>query len=74
MFDEEGTRYLDCINNVATGESDCPEIFFKIRFRFHLRNLFFAIPVLCFNLFRPNFQFYLYLSSSVFVCARNTKK
>jgi len=20
MFDEEGTRYLDCINNVATGK------------------------------------------------------
>lgn len=22
MFDEEGTRYLDCINNVATGETE----------------------------------------------------
>jgi hypothetical protein len=27
MFDEQGTRYLDCINNVATGKS---MIFLKI--------------------------------------------
>lgn len=40
MFDEQGTRYLDCINNVATGESGglCTALKrFHFRFRRELK-------------------------------------
>lgn len=42
MYDEEGTRYLDCINNVAHGEFFS---FSLINFKFHTF-LFFKFPQL----------------------------
>ena len=38
MFDEKGTRYLDCINNVAHGKSIKILFFFiKIKLKFELK-------------------------------------
>jgi hypothetical protein len=54
MFDEEGTRYLDCINNVATGEHEIinfnPRTFAFIAFADLFSFAFFVMPALHFFL------------------------
>lgn len=64
MFDEQGTRYLDCINNVATGKSERLCVDSKLfHFRFRRAKIYFGATIASLSLL---FRFSSYLYRGLF--------
>lgn len=64
MFDEQGTRYLDCINNVATGKPERLCVDSKLfHFRFRRAKIYFGATIASLSLL---FRFSSYLYRGLF--------